>query len=225
MGKQTFGGDDEEAAEEIQKKLKLSKFELGPDYNIRDLFWKIMASYAATKTPGINLSKIENEKIPLVKVGISVLVGKKSLFYGLSPQFVARYTLMMTIDGNWDNAFIEFLEEARESRANAWKPVVQALKHLVSTEKYKNRIKEYFKIAIRNPESYSYILFYLPKIKDKELTGGLKRELSIFARGETEENQLNAIDSLALLEDEDVRNILLGLLNHWDVKIRRKAVE
>ncbi len=224
MGKQTFGGDDdEEAAEEIQKKLKLSKFELGPDYNIRDLFWKILGSYAATKTPGIDLNKVKSQRIALVKAALSVIESKGSHFYGLSPQFVARYTLMMVFDGEWEDAFMKFLEDARESKIKAWEYVVQAMRHLLKTE-YKQKTKEYLKIALRNSEAYPYALFYLPKLKDKELVNELRKEVSIFARGDIDRNQLNAIESIALLkEDEEVKRILLSLLNHWDVKIRRKV--
>lgn len=227
MGKQTFGGDDdEEAAEEIQKKLKLSKFELAPDYNIRDLFWKILGSYAATKTPGIELSKVADQRIPLVKVAVSVIESKKSHFYGLSPQFVARYTIMMALDGGWDDAFIQFISDMKESRAKGWKNVAQAMKHLLATEKYRGKITEYFKSAIRSSDIYPYVLFYLPKIKDRELIAELKKEVSIFARGEMEENQINAIESLALLKDDaNVRSTMLSLLNHWDVKIRKKSAE
>ena len=228
MGKQTFGGDDddEEVTEEVQKKLKLSKFELAPDYNIRDLFWKIMASYAATKTPGIDLSKIENERIPLVRVAVSVMESKRSSFYGLSPQFVSRYVLMMTLDGGWKDAFIEFLEHSKESKGHVWKSVVQAFKHLLSSEKYRAKTFEYYKAGIRDSDVYPYILFYLPRIKDRGLVRELKKEVSIYARGDIDENQINAIDAIALLSDEeDMRNVLLSLLNHWDVNIRRKAAE
>ncbi len=223
MGKQTFGGDDdEEAAEEIQKKLKLSKFELAPDYNIRDLFWKILASYAATKTPGMDLKKISNQRMALVKTALSVLESRGSHFYGLSPQFVARYTLMMVLDGGWNDAFMEFLEDAKESKAQAWQYVVQAMRSLLKTE-YKQKMKEFMKIVLRNSNAYPYALFYLPKIKDKELVNEFRKEISIFARGDIDQNQINAIDALAMLDDEEVKKLMLSLLNHWDVKIRRKA--
>ena len=51
MPKETHGGDDtEEAPAEEVKKPKLEKFQLGPDKNIRDIFWAIMASYATRKS-------------------------------------------------------------------------------------------------------------------------------------------------------------------------------
>jgi hypothetical protein len=221
MGKQTFGGDDEEEAEEVQKKLKLSKFELGPDYNIRDLFWKILGSYAATKTPGIDLSKVSNQRMALVKAALSVIESRKSNFYGLSPQFVARYTLMMVMDGGWEDAFMEFLEDAKESRTKAWEYIVQAMKHLLKTE-YKQKLKEYLKTTLRNSNAYPYALFYLPKLKNKELVDELRKEISIFARGDIDQNQLNAIEAIAILrDDEEVKKILLSLLNHWDTRIRK----
>ncbi len=227
MGKQTFGGDDDtEYTDEQQKKLKLSKFELGPDYNIRDLFWKILGSYAATKTPGTDLKKIENQRMALVKVALSVLESRSGNSYGLSPPFVARYTLMMVLDGGWEDAFMEFIEDAKESRAKAWEHVVKAMRHLLKTEKYKQRLDGYFRTAIRNSNAYPYVLFYLPKIGDERLVSELRKEVSIFARGDVDENQLNAMGALALIaEEEDVGKLLLHLLNHWDVKIRKKAAE
>jgi len=227
MGKQTFGGDDDtEYAGEQQKKLKLSKFELSPDYNIRDLFWKILASYAATKTPGVDLKGIGNQRTALAKVALSVLETRESDFYGLSPQFVARYTLMMTIDGGWEDAFMKLIEDAKESRRDAWQYVVQAMKHLLKSDRYRQGLWGYMKTAIRNSNAYPYVLFYLPKIKDGKLIEELKKEISIFARGDVDENQLNAMEALALLKDDaEAEKLLLNLLNHWDVKIRRKAAE
>ncbi len=227
MPKQTFGGDDdtEYTEEEEKKKLKLSKFELEPDYNVRDLFWKILASYAATKSPGKDLSKIKEQRIPLEKSAISVLESRRSHFYGLSPQFVARYALMMFVDGGWGDAFIDFLCDTRQSKVESWKYVVQALKNLLAMEKYRIKITEYFSTEIRNSKLYPCILFYLPKLKDKKLVEKVRRETSIYAKGEMEENQMNAIDAIALLDDEEVKGIMLNLLRHWDVKVRKKVAE
>ena len=59
----------------------------------------------------------------------------------------------------------------------------------------------------------------------KNLVENVRRETSIYAKGEMEENQMNAIDAIALLDDEEVKNIMLNLLRHWDVKVRRKVAE
>ena len=228
MAKQTFGGDDdtEYIEEEEKKRPKLSKFELEPDYNIRDMLWKILGSYAATKTPGMELSKMKEHRFALEKSAVSVLESRRSHFYGLSPQFLCRYSMMMFLDGGWEDAFITFMCDAKESRMENWKPVVHALKNLLSTEKYRGKITEYFSTGIRDSKIYPYILFYLPKLNDKRVVEKLRRELGIFARGEMEENQMNALDAMSLLEDdEEVKKIMLVLLKHWDVKIRRKAAE
>lgn len=228
MAKQTFGGDDdtEYVDEEEKKKPKLSKFELEPDYNIRDMLWKILGSYAATKTPGIDLSKMTEHRFALEKSAVSVLEGRRSHFYGLSPQFVSRYSIMMFVDGGWNDAFIAFICDAKEGKGGIWKPVVQALKNLLSKEKYGGEITEILRIAIRDAKIYPCILFYLPKLKDKRLVEKVRRELNIYARGEMEENQMNALDAISLLEgDEEVKKIMLALLRHWDVKVRKKAAE
>lgn len=228
MAKQTFGGDDdtEYVADEEKKKLKLSKFELGPDYNIRDMLWKILGSYAATKTPGTELSKLTEHRFALEKAAVSVLEGRRSQFYGLSPQFVARYGIMMFLDGGWNDAFLSFICDAKESRMESWKPVVHALKSLLSSEKYRGKISEIFGNEIRNSKTYPCILFYLPKLKDRRLVEAMRREVGIFARGEMEENQMNALDAISLLKgDEEVKKIMLALLRHWDVKVRKTAAE
>ncbi|NYZ77413.1 hypothetical protein H0O02_03805 [Candidatus Micrarchaeota archaeon] len=225
MEKQTFGGDDDsEQPAAQQKKLKLSKFELGPDYNIREIFWKIMASYATTKSPGMDLAGLHNQRIALMRSALSVMESRESGFYGLSPQFIARYAMMMALDAGWEDAFLELIGRARESRAESWQPVVQALKHLLASEKYRKKAVDCMKAGIRNSGSYPSILFYVPKIGDKELVSELKREISIYARGDVDENQLNALDSLAMLAgEEDVKGMLLSLLSHWNVDIRRKV--
>lgn len=228
MAKQAFGGDDdtEYVEEEEPKKLKLSKFELAPDYNIRDLLWKILGSYEESGKPGVELSKFKEHRFALEKAAISVLEGRRSHFYGLSPQFVARYSMMMCIDGEWNDAFMNFICDAKESKVQSWRSVVLALKHLISAEGYGTKITGLFVNEIRNPKKYPCILFYIPKIKDAGLAENLKRELSIFARGEMEENQMNALDAVTLLEeDTEVKNILISLLRHWDVKVRKKAAE
>jgi hypothetical protein len=78
MPEQTFGGDDEGGGiEQPRKKIPLSKFGLSPDINIRDVFWKIMASYAATKKPGMELSALENSfsVLAVMSVGLLGLAG------------------------------------------------------------------------------------------------------------------------------------------------------
>jgi hypothetical protein len=133
---------------------------------------------------------------------------------------------MMFLDGGWDDAFTSFICDAKESRMESWKPVVQALKSLLSAEKYRERINGIFSSEIRNSKIYPCMLFYLPKLKDRKLVEAVRREVSIFARGEMEENQMNALDAISLLEgDAEAKNIMVSLLRHWDVNVRRKAAE
>jgi len=224
MSKQTYGGDDEEAPSEETKRPKLSKFELAPDTNIRDLFWKIMASYAATKGPGMELSELYSQRFALEKASVAIMEGERSNLYGMSPRFVAQYTLMMFLDAGWEDAFLQFISDIKESKGDGWKAIVRALQNMLLSENYRALIRKYFQKAIRNQNTYQDVLFYLPRIKDAALIAEFKRELIIYARGDADEGQENAMKSLALLEgDEDAKEVILNLLKHWDADVRRKA--
>ena len=116
MPKEAFGGDDDSESPPEKKKLSLDKFNLSPDVNIRDLFWSIMGSYAATKKPGVDLNTLDNDSFVLMRVALSVLSTQQTENYGLSPRFVSMYSVMMMLDGGWDPALGEFLEQASEEK-------------------------------------------------------------------------------------------------------------
>jgi len=225
MPKQAFGGDDDTEYEiEEEKKPKLSKFGLRPDANIRDVFWKIMASYATTKTAGVNAKRTYEHRFTFIKIARSLLERKQSHYYGMSPQFVVRYLMMLFLDNGWADAAAQLLAELREGKEKSWKHVVHALRHLIKTEKYKEKIFAIIKAIIRDTEAYPIALFYIANLKNKEIAEESKKELYIFARGDTEENQRNAIDSIAMLkDDEEATKMMITLLGHWDAEIRKTA--
>ena len=102
MPKEAFGGDDDNSNNPLpeKKKLGLDKFGLSPDVNIRDVFWKIVGSYAATKKPGIELQTLKNDRFALMRVALSILSSQQSEQYGLAPKFMITYTIMMLLDGD-----------------------------------------------------------------------------------------------------------------------------
>jgi len=228
MPKETFGGDDEGGGGvEERKKLPLSKFGLSPDANIRDVFWKIMASYAATKKPGVDLSTLENDRIALIRVAVSVLSSPHSGYYGMSPRFMVNYTLMMMLDAGWEDTFVEFLEEASESRSDLGRNVMLCLRKLASgQEGYAQKIRGYFAGMIRDRQTQAIALGYMAQIENPELAKALKKELIILARGDIGKNQLNAIKTISLLKnDDEVKKSLIILLSHWDREARLAAAE
>lgn len=225
MPEQSYGGDDDNAkAPETQKKLKLSRFELGPDLNIRETFLRLLSLYDDSKDPAINFDEFATHKFAFEKCAVSLMESKEGNLYGMSHQLVARNTTMMFLDANWEDAFLQFINDMRESKMEGWKYVVNAIRHILQYEKYRQKLFDHFKKSIRDSNGYSTALFYLPKLKDSTLISEMKREISIYARGDSEENQGNAMDALSVIsEDEEARNVLMSLLNHWDAGVRRKA--
>jgi len=228
MPDQTFGGDDDEDGyiEEPQKPKDLHKYGLSPDRNIRDVFWDMMGSYAATKKPGRELSELTNDRFSLIRVAVTVLNNPQSQHYGLTPGFVARYTLMMLLDASWDDAFTEFLQECRDTRGKADSYIASSFKYVWKEEKYQNVAAELFRGMLRARMGAPTALYYIAILKNKQLAALLKRELIILARGDVGENQMNAITALSLFSDDaDVIKTFQVLLAHWDAEIRLLAAQ
>lgn len=227
MPKEAFGGDDTPGgAPEKQKKMGLGKFGLSPDANIRDVFWKIMGGYAAAKKPGVELSSLSNDRFALMRVAASVLSSQHGEQFGLSPKFIAQYSLMMMIDGGWDDALAEYLETACEKKLGIKGDVAAALKRLAAQERYGKAIGESLSQMVRGRESGAVALEFIAEVGSRELVLALKKELMIIARGDIGQNQLNAIKAITIIsEDEEIRKSLVILLSHWDTQARFAAAE
>lgn len=227
MPKEAFGGEDSGGGKTPDKrKLGLEKFGLSPDANIRDTFWRIIGSYAATRKPGVELQGLEHDRFALMRVALSVLLSSASENYGLPPKFIAEYALMMMIDGGWNDALTEFMEKAYEKRFSARKEVSSAVKKLLGHEKYGQALVERFGAMVRRRETGSIALHYIAEADSVALVRALKKELIIIARGDIGENQMNAIKAIALLkDDEEVKKSLIVLLSHWDAQARLAAAE
>ncbi len=225
MPKEAFGGDDDETpVEEQQQKPKLDKFNLAPDYNIRGLLWSILASYAATKKPGTDLKNFEHDRFALMRASISILSKPPAEYFGLSEKFVATYTLMMLMDGGWDDALREFLEEAAQIKGNFMRVVVLSMKKLLGSDPYGTMLKDTLKAMMRDKDMTSIAMDYVVAIGRPDLVRHLKTELIILARGDIGKTQLNAINAVSQLkEDADVRKTMIMLLSHWDSEARLEA--
>lgn len=228
MPKESFSGGDDKggAMPPPKKKLVLDKFGLPPDVNIRDIFWKIMASYAATKKPGVDLSKMNHEIVALLRVALTVLSNQSSEHYGLSPRFVVHYTMMMIVDGGWDNAFVDFLLLSSDQKGDVKREITNGLNKMITQERYGQEVTKYFTTMLRRRDSAGIALEYIAALKNVELVKVLKKELVIMARGDIGENQFNAIKAISLIkEDDEVKKSLIVLLSHWDVQTRKEAAD
>ncbi|MBN1169628.1 hypothetical protein JXA56_01255 [Candidatus Micrarchaeota archaeon] len=221
MPKQGFGGDDDiEEVPEEPKPPSLDKFGLSPDANIRDLFWKIMGSYAATKSPGVDISTLEEDRFALMRVAVSILSQEHSNQYGLSPKFITLYTIQMLIDGGWEDALADFLMLALEKKHRIKDIVIQSLRKIQEKEK----IVHCMSSMLRSSNDASVALEYIANLDDAELSMQLKKELVIFARGDIGENQKNAIKAISSIGDQDeVKKTFIILLSHWDEEARLAA--
>ena len=224
MPKETFGGDDDEEGEEEVVKPKLSKFDLPPDTNIRDVFWKIMASYSAAKKPGTDLSMLSNDRFALMRASLSVLTRQDSHVFGLPPRFIALYTLMMMIDGRWDDVLYEFLERSLELRKKS--DMKYAVKTMLANENYREELTKHFIKMLRKRETVGAGIAFLSEVGDRDLALSMKKDLIIIARGDIGENQHNAIKLVSLIrDDEEVKKSFMLLLSHWDKEARMAAAE
>ncbi|MFN7991064.1 MAG: hypothetical protein U0R44_02795 [Candidatus Micrarchaeia archaeon] len=227
MPKEAFGGDDDSAGGPPEKKkIALSRFGLSPDANIRDVFWKIMGGYAATKKPGMELAGLANDRFSLMRASLSVIASSGGENYGLSPKFVALYSLMMLLEAGWKDAFLEFLQRGIDGRGEAKSEISQGLRKLITQERYRPVLLEWITAMIRGRDSSPAALFYIAGMDNRDVVSALKKELMIIARGDIGQNQLYAIKALTLISgDEDIRKSLIILLSHWDAGARNAAAE
>lgn len=227
---QAFGGDDDSSGQlppEQPKKLDLKRYASKPDANIRDVFWEIMASYAAKKPPTReDFKPFESERHGLVKIALTVIEKPESAaYYGINKSSVARFTFMMTIDAVWDDTFDEFIVSSYDKEKEADRTIIGALNKLYEVENYKEYVKEAFKLMVKEHSTLESVLAYIRAMKNRDLTLHLKKELLIIAKGDVELNQYNAMMALALIknEDEEAKGALITLLMHWDEETRKVA--
>jgi hypothetical protein len=221
MPKEAFGGDDSGGSAAARKKPKLDRFGLEPDTNIRDQFWRIMASYSTTKKPGEDLSALTEERFTLMRMSLSTLSNPASANYGPAPKFIALFSAMMFLDAGWKDAFMEFLEEGSEAKPEVMKEISSAIRKMMQHEGYRGAIGESFTAMLRARETSSIALAYIAAVESEELSRALKKELVIFARGDIGENQQNAIKAITLIkDDQEVKKSLIVLLSHWDAEAR-----
>jgi len=225
MPKETYGGDDTDQTSESEKKVRLDKFGLGPDKNIRDLFWEIINSKAEKKELSKETAEIAREsRFTLINIAIGIIEKRQSAGYGLSHQTLARYLLEFFIDMGWGDAVAEMLAKFAEKKLT-FGILLSAIKQMNKKEQYREKMKTIFKQLMRNPNVYPLALDYLSKMNDENIAITVKDELKMFAQGDALENQIKAIEALSAIDDEECAGIIASLLSNWDVEIRRKAAE
>ena len=226
MPRETFSGGDGDGTDSAKKRPALGRFGLAPDVNIRDVFWRIMASYMAAKKPGTDLRELDNDRIALVRVALSVLNNPNPSHSGMSPRFVTLFTMTMLLDAGWDDAFAEFLSGGFQGKAKARKDIAHVIGKLQENGGHAKTLAEWFTAMLRNRETNAMALGYVADVGSEALALAIKKELIIFARGDIGENQRNAIKAATLIKDDtDVRKSLIVILSHWDAEARLAAAD
>lgn len=227
MPREAHGGDDDEEfeEEEEQKKPRLDKYHPEPDKNIKDIYWAIMASYATTGKFN-EISSFKNDRIPMMNAALSVLLSPHKNQYGMGPSFVARYSMMMFLDGGWNRVFRRFIRESMESRRKVSPFIIKGIRHLLRKKDYVGPVSTCFKEMLRSRKEVNHALRLITLMKNKKLISQLEKELIIFAKGDVGENQMNAIEALKKIkEDPDVKNAFIKLLSHWDAEVRLETAK
>lgn len=225
MPRYTHGGDDEDKSSEEPPKKPFSsdKFWTGPDMNIRDSFWAIMASYAAKKNMKSEIAIFSSSRTSLMKIALSVLTKPDTAYYDMSLSSVSLYSLMMFLDGKWENEFRNFLTSIYHEKVS-YRRVVASLRKLLASEEYREQIISYLRSMISLPDHSESALSYIANIKDSALIENLKKELLIIARNDVEVSQRYAMSCLMLIKDQpEVIALISQLLIHWDELTRKHA--
>lgn len=221
--KQAHGGDDTGGVVQTPvKKPSLDKFVSMPDMNVRDLFWKVMDEYAARKGKGVDPRPYADLRTALVRIALSVLQNPQSAYHGLSPGSTALYTLIMVLEGEWEDMFIEILEKTGNQDRKLRRPMVRAMQRLLEQPVYRDRILLYLENMIKNILQIGPAMLYVVELGDVELVRVLKKWIVVVAQTDIEANQIYAISALSMLKDDpEVKPLFLRLLTHWDVQTRR----
>lgn len=224
MPEYTYGGGGDEGAAETKKLVDLKKYASKPDANIREIFWVIMAAYAMKKDMKNDIPLFKNSRTALMRIALSIFENPESAYYGLSLNFTALYTLMMILDGGWEDTFTEFIVKGYEEKKAPITQVKVALKKLLANKNYRETLIGYMKNAAISPNNMDAALAYASEMEDGELVESMKKQLMIIARSHVEETQRDAMRCLSLLrEQEDVKMLLITLLSHWDAETRKAA--
>jgi hypothetical protein len=113
-----------------------------------------------------------------------------------------------------------------ESRSRIHIEISHALRRLLTSDPYRQRIMEDLNSMMRGRDSSGDAVAYIAEIHSAEVSKAMKKELIILARGDIGQNQINAIKALSLIrQDDDVKKSMIILLSHWDAAPRMAAAE
>ncbi len=212
-----MGGDDdeEEIIEEEPTKPRLDKYGLGPDINIREIFWKIIEGKIK------DLKKYQIHRFAIANAACAVLASSEKNPLEITKKELVKRIINLLITTKWTDAFKKFLD-CSSKHTLAARAIANFTKTAPDQEQIYvlNTIKE----MLRNINTAEVALNILIYLKDPKLLKYLKRELILFARGGVGTKQYLTIEILSRLkEDFEVQDALIMLLSHWDDNTRLEA--
>ena len=111
MKQEHGGGDDIEYDDEVvEKRLKLDKYLHTSDFNLSDVFERVIKAYMNKEDAKEILEKVKYERIALLRAGIRAM--QRGLPHlNLSKNRIAYYLAKMLLDQDWNIAFKTLIRE------------------------------------------------------------------------------------------------------------------
>lgn len=214
--KQQHGGDDDPDVqdEEVVEKIKLDKYLHASDFNLTDMFERIIRAYQRKEKTDNLLERIKHERMSLLRSGIRA-VNNGLPHLKISKNRIAYYLVKMILDQDWRIVFKNLVTETYNLKTKHPLPLIVGINKAYYEQKKK--FEEWTTELIINIDNEE-IISLINEMHNDELTRALKKQLMLIARDDVGNNKNNAIHSLIdiLNEDADIAKLFRILLRRND---------
>lgn len=215
MKQEHGGGDDIEYDDEaVEKPIKLDKYLHASDFNITDIFERIVKAYQRGEDPKKLLEKIKYERMSLMRAGIRAM--QRGLIHlKISKKMIAFYLARIILDQDWKIVFNNLIRESYDGKTKH--PLCLVVGMNKSYSKYKEKFTLWISdlvVDLNNEE----VLSLVHEMHNKELVASLKKHLILIARDDVGKNKDNAINALVNIakDDPDIIRLLALILKRPD---------
>ncbi len=197
--KQSHGGGDDIEEENTEKRVKLEKYLNTSDFNLTDLFERIVKAYKNNEDVKKILEKIKHDRMSLLRAGIrSMQNGMPHL--KITKSTIAEYLIRMTFDKDWKDVFKHLIVETYNRKTKHPLHLIIGMNKIFKKKEiiFSSWISE-FLLDIDNEEFISLI----NEMHNDRLTEKLKKHLMLIAKDDVKNNKKNAIGSLVDIVEKD----------------------